>query len=412
MNSAILGFGIVGSGVYEAITKNQEIIKKRVGEEIKITRILDLKELENPHLEKIRTQNIDEILNDPSIDVVAEMLGGINPAYDFCKLALQKGKSVVTSNKAIVAEFGPELLDLARANKCSFLFEASVGGGIPIISPILESLVANNLTEITGILNGTTNFMLSKMQAEKLSFSSALRLAQEFGYAEADVTADVSGMDTCRKIAILVSIATGKMIDYKNIDVTGILALTDIDVKCATILDSSIKLLAMSKLQNNKVEIEIAPMFVKNSHVLATVNEVKNAVFIKGDIIDEAMFVGPGAGKLPTASAVISDIVACSKNKEISHKYVWTKNIQKVTQINQKAMFFVRVSKQVENNLADNIKDLLIKSFEKLEFIELPAEFNAIGFIIEASSRKMIEKDFSNIHKELVDYITIFKIYS
>ena len=309
INIAILGYGTVGSGVFEVITKNKDIVNKKAGEEINIKYVLDLREFPGMPVEKVLTHNIDDILDDESVKVVVEVMGGVEPAYTFVKSALLKGKSVATSNKALVAAHGPELIQIARDKNVNFFFEASVGGGIPIIRPLNECLTADKILEITGILNGTTNFILTKMSKKGRNFEDVLKKAQELGYAEKDPTADIEGHDACRKIAILSSLAFGKTANFEKIHTEGITKITKRDFEYAKELDCEIKLVGTSKRLENGISAMVAPIMLKKNHPLSTVDGVFNAIFVKGNMLGDTMYYGSGAGSLPTASAVVSDVI-------------------------------------------------------------------------------------------------------
>lgn len=322
-NVAVLGHGVVGSGVLEVLTTHVESLEKRAKEKIEVTRILDLREFPDlPYADKF-TKNFEDILNDDSIKIVVEVMGGLHPAFDFVKACLENGKSVVTSNKELVAEKGAELLQIAQRNNLNFLFEASVGGGIPIIRPISQCLAANEVTEIAGILNGTTNFILTKMIREKMAFEDALALAQSLGYAERDPSADVNGDDACRKICILASLAFGSHVYPKDVHVEGITNLTLRDVEYAKAWGGVIKLIGRVKmLDNEKINILVSPMFVHGDSQLAHVDDVFNGIMVRGDSTGDVVFYGKGAGKLPTASAVVADIIDCIKHFK-ARKYLY-----------------------------------------------------------------------------------------
>jgi homoserine dehydrogenase len=320
---AILGYGTVGSGVYEAIQTNQKSIGKRAAAPVEVKKIFDIRDFKGTPIEGLITHDFDEIINDDEIKIVVEVLGGVEPAYTFAKKALSSGKNFVTSNKELVAKHGAELLALAKANSRSFLFGASVGGGIPIIRPMNTCLTADEITEITGILNGTTNYILTQMATEHKPFESALKEAQEKGYAEKDPTADIEGHDTCRKIAILLSLALGKQVDFEDIYTEGISKITMTDMAYAEKLNASIKLLATAKISDQNVFARVCPVIIPNSHPLSTVNDVFNAIFVRGNIIDEVMFYGKGAGKLPTSSAVVADVVDCARHLNAHIELPW-----------------------------------------------------------------------------------------
>ena len=323
MKIGIMGFGVVGGGVGELIATNAESIKRRSGEEITVAKILDLRDFPDS-IYKCFTKDFEDILNDPEIGVVAEVMGGTNPAYDFTKRLLQAGKSVVTSNKELVAKHGTELLRLAEENNVNYLFEASVGGGIPIIRPLYTSLAANELTDIYGILNGTTNYILTQMIKNGASFEEALKGAQENGYAEKDPTADVEGFDTCRKTAILASLAFGKYVNSDEIPCEGISGITLEDVAYAAKFDSVIKLLGMTSRAENGVYAMVCPAILKSSHPLAGIDDVFNGIMVRGEGLGDVMFYGRGAGALPTASAVLSDIIDTVKHKQKHIRLGWS----------------------------------------------------------------------------------------
>lgn len=326
INIAVLGYGTVGSGVVEVINTNHASINKRAGQDINVKYVLDLREFPGDPVQEILVHDYDVILNDPEIKIVVEVMGGINPAYSFVKSALETGKSVCTSNKELVAAHGAELLEIAKAKNVNFLFEASVGGGIPIIRPLNQSLTADEITEITGILNGTTNYILSKMTDEGSDFESVLKVAQEKGYAERNPEADVEGYDACRKIAILTSLALGKQVDYQDIHTEGITKITDAEIKYAKALGGSIKLLGMSKFIDGTTYSMVAPFIIGGDHPLATVSGVFNGIFINGNVLGDTMFYGRGAGKLPTASAVVADVVDAVKHQGTNIMTIWEKD--------------------------------------------------------------------------------------
>ena len=325
MKIALMGFGVVGSGVGEIIKNSPDALKGRSGEEIEIKRILDLRDFPDSPF-KCFTKDFNDILRDEEIKIVVEVMGGTNPAYEFTKQLLLAGKHVITSNKELVAKHGTELLKIAKDNNINYLFEASVGGGIPIIRPLYSSLSANELTNITGILNGTTNYILTQMIKDGESFDAALKGAQKKGYAEKDPTADVEGYDTCRKIAILAALAFGKYVDSGQIETEGITKITLADVKYANAIDGVIKLIGMASKAENGVYARVCPAILKNSHPLAGIDDVFNGIMVKGDAIGDVMFYGRGAGSLPTASAVVSDIIDAVKHKNTHIQLGWTES--------------------------------------------------------------------------------------
>ena len=323
---AILGFGVVGSGVAEVLTENKALIEKRLGESIEIKYILDLRDFpDSPFADKV-IHDFDTILNDSEISIVAEMMGGSHPAYDFSKAALLAGKNVVTSNKEVVARFGTELLSLAKENNVRYLFEASVGGGIPIIRPINNDLVSNKITTIDGILNGTTNYILTQMNENGTSFADALKDAQAKGYAEADPTADVEGLDAARKIVILSSLSFGKCISPEKISCKGITDITSTDFEVAKSLGYTIKLIGHSEQIEGKIYASVSPRFVPLSNPLAHISDVYNGILVGANMLDKVLFYGKGAGKLPTASAVVADImdIAEKMSNEQAPSISWT----------------------------------------------------------------------------------------
>lgn len=323
MKIAIMGYGVVGSGVGEIISTSQESLKKRCGEDIEIASILDLRDFPDSRF-KCFTKDFNDILNNDEIGLVVEVMGGTKPAYEFTKQLLLHGKHVVTSNKELVAKHGTELLKIAKDNNLNYLFEASVGGGIPIIRPLYSSLVSNELTDIIGILNGTTNYILTQMIKEGKSFETALAGAQENGYAEKDPTADVEGFDTCRKIAILTSLAFGKFVNSEDIQTEGITNITLEDVEYASEFGGVIKLVGMSDRAENGAYARVCPVILKKDHPLAGIDDVFNGILVKGDALGDVMFYGRGAGSLPTASAVVSDVVDIIKHKHTHIVLGWT----------------------------------------------------------------------------------------
>jgi len=390
VNVAVLGGGVVGSGVVDVIRKNCFSISQRAGEEIYVKKLVDIRDFSDSAYGDIYTDNPDEVFNDSSIGVVVETIGGIGVAYEFTKRALQTGRHVVTSNKELVATHGPELLKMARDNRVNYLFEASVGGGIPIIRPLNQCLAANEIHGITGILNGTTNYILTQMKNRGKDFDTALKEAQRNGYAEADPTADIEGHDACRKIAILSSIAYNEFVDYRNIHTEGITKLTLPDMRYADALGCVIKLVAISKKAGDMVYARVSPAIISKTHPLANVEDVFNAIVVKGDAIGEAMFYGRGAGKLPTASAVVADIIDIVKHTGISARNVWPRrdynNVIPVEDMETR--FFIRVL--VRN--CDEARRYIIKNFGEVSFISLDggrAPDNELAF----STRKDKEKN-------------------
>ncbi len=321
---AVLGHGVVGSGVVELFYKNKKSIEKRAGTEMDIKYILDLRDFpDSPYKDKF-TKDFNDIVNDDEVSAVAECMGGVEPAFTFVKACLEKGKSVSTSNKELVAEKGDILLKAAKEHNCNFFFEASVGGAIPIIRPLHKCLAANDIDKVAGILNGTTNFILTKMYNDNMPFADALKLAQELGYAEKDPTADIEGHDACRKICIISSLVFGKHVYPKDVYTKGISDMKLCDVAAADVLGHSVKLIAsVRKTSNGKILPAVMPMLVSYDSIIAGVNDVFNAVLVYGDGIDQAMFYGRGAGKLPTASAVMGDVIETVKLEGTEGSQTW-----------------------------------------------------------------------------------------
>ena len=397
---AVLGYGTVGSGVVEVIETNKEAINKRAGAELNIKYILDLREFPGDPYESKVVHDYNIILNDPEVAVICETMGGINPAYDFSKQALLAGKSVCTSNKELVANHGPELIRVARENHCNYLFEASVGGGIPIIRPLNYSLTAEKIDSITGILNGTTNYILTKMDKEGADFEDVLKEAQEKGYAERNPEADVEGYDACRKIAILSSLMCGKNVKYEEIYTEGITKITSVDFQYAKQMNKSVKLLAMSRDTERGFFAMVAPFMISREHPLYTVSDVFNAVYVHGNMLGDSMYYGRGAGKLPTASAVVSDVVDCARHLGKTVMCFWENEDVKVAGIEEdQGKFFVRVG--------SGQKDAAMETFGAL------AEIN-VGIAEEFAfmTQVMTEKDFNSKIEKIGGCINRIRILS
>jgi len=345
MKIAIMGFGTIGSGVYEVLENNKEKIAANVGQVLEVKHILDLRDFpDSPAADKI-THDFNVIAQDEEVAIVVEAMGGVEPAYTFVKTCLEAGKNVVTSNKALVAAHGTELLQIARDKNINFQFEASVGGGIPIIRPLYTCLMGEKIEEITGILNGTTNFILTKMDKEGASFDAVLKEAQALGYAEADPTADVGGHDTCRKISILTAMATGKEVNYEDIYTEGITEITDTDFKYAEKLGTSVKLFGSSRIDGDKVVAFVAPMMIAKEHPLYAVSDVYNGVLVKSNMLGTSMYYGRGAGKLPTASAVVADIMEEAKNLNKNIPLGWGADKLAIAPVEESAhAYFVRMA--------------------------------------------------------------------
>ena len=356
---AVMGYGTVGSGVVEVIEKNKEEINKKSNEALNIKYILDLRDFPgDPYEDKI-VHDVEVILNDPEVQIICETMGGLKPAYEFTKRALMSGKSVCTSNKELVATHGPELIQIAHEHTCNYLFEASVGGGIPIIRPLNYSLTAEKIDAISGILNGTTNYILTKMEREGAAFEEVLKEAQEKGYAERNPEADVEGYDACRKIAILSSLMCGKNVRYQDIYTEGITKITADDFKYAKVMDCTIKLLGLAKEENGGLYAMVSPFLISKSHPLSMVNDVFNAVCVHGNMLGDSMYYGRGAGKLPTASAVVSDVVDCARHIGKIITCFWDAEDVKLTNVDEvERAFFVRVEKAKEQKAKETFGDV------------------------------------------------------
>lgn len=401
INISVLGYGTVGSGVVEVLSMNQESISQKAGNEINVKYVLDLRDFPGDPIQEKVVHDFSIIANDPEVQIVVETMGGTKPAYDFVKEALEKGKSVCTSNKELVAKHGAELLAIAKENKVNFLFEASVGGGIPIIRPLNQSLTADEIDEITGILNGTTNYILTKMSTEGSDFDTVLKDAQAKGYAERNPEADVEGYDACRKIAILTSLAYGMQVDYEDIYTEGITKITDKDITYAKTLGASIKIFGTSKKVDKKVYAMVAPMMINGEHPLYSVNDVFNGIFVHGNMLGDVMFYGKGAGKLPTASAVVADVVDAAKHLGTNIMTIWSKEKLELADIQDaKQKFFVRLS----GTKADN-EGKVNELFGTVTTVDA-------GFVDEYAfiTEEVTEKDFADKAKSLGNMISRIRV--
>lgn len=386
---AIMGHGTVGSGVVEVLKHNCDSISKRAGDQINIKYILDLRDFPDSPFADRFIKDFGVIEKDPEVKIVVECMGGLRPAYDFVKRCLLSGKSVVTSNKELIATMGCELLAIAKERNLNLLFEASVGGGIPIIRPIVQCLAANEISEIVGILNGTTNFILTKMIKEGMDFSDALKMAQDLGYAERDPSADVDGVDTCRKIAILTSLAFGKHVDPNLISTEGITSITLRDVKYAEKWGGVIKLIGrVRRLDDGTVMPTVYPAFIPGYSQLSTVDDVFNAIMVRGDAIGDVMFYGRGAGKLPTASAVVADVVDCVKHIKARKYMYWEESKPGYVKDHLLAVseLFVRAEVSDYKAALDQVKN----DYDIIS--ELSEEGNELAFIIKGVEGEMINK--------------------
>ena len=362
MKIAVMGYGTIGSGVVEVLDINKDRIAERAGEPVEVKYVLDLREFPGDPMEDKIVHDYKTIVEDKEVGIVVETMGGVEPAYTFVKAMLEADKSVTTSNKALVAEKGADLIRIAREHNVNFQFEASVGGGIPIIRPLNKCLTADEIEEITGILNGTTNYMLTKMADEGADFDDVLKDAQEKGYAEKDPTADIEGHDPCRKIAILTSLVCGKQVDFEEIHCEGITKISATDMKYAKAMGRSIKLLASSKRVGDNYTALVAPFMLDASHPLCGVNDVFNGVFVHGNVLGDAMFYGSGAGKLPTASAVVADVVDMVKHQHTNIFIDWKpEKVELLDYKESENRFFVRT---------DSEKTEVEAVFGKVEYID------------------------------------------
>lgn len=360
VKAAVLGYGTIGSGVAEILWSAKEHLKTRSGEEIELKYVLDLRDFPGDPVEekKVLVHDFNVILNDAEVQIVVETMGGTKPAYEFVKSCLEAGKSVCTSNKELVAKHGAELLRIAKEKSVNFFFEASVGGGIPVIRPLNECLTVDNVEKISGILNGTTNYILTKMTEDGSDFASVLKEAQDKGYAERNPEADVEGYDACRKIAILTSLAYGKQVNFEDIYTEGITKITDVDIRYAKVMNAKIKIFGTSLMQDGKVYAMVSPMMINQENPLFAVNDVFNGIFVKGNFLGDVMFYGKGAGKLPTASAVVSDVVAAVKSMGTTVSMIWEEDKLEIADFNDlKNRFFVRLSGN-KDSLASKVAEL------------------------------------------------------
>ena len=398
MKIAVLGYGTIGSGVVEVLNINAGKIARRSGEKVEVKYVLDLREFPGDPVQDILVHDYSVIAEDDEIGVIVETMGGTKPAYDFVKTALLSGKSVCTSNKELVAAHGAELIQIAKEKNVNFFFEASVGGGIPIIRPINQCITADEIQEINGILNGTTNFILPKMAEDGADFGDVLKEAQELGYAEKDPTADVEGYDACRKIAILTSLAYGKQVDYEDIYTEGITKITAADFKYAEKMNAAIKIFGTSKKIGDRVYAMVAPQVVGHDHPLYSVNGVFNAISVTGNMLGDVMFYGAGAGKLPTASAVVADVVAAVKHQGEHVPITWSSDKLDITPLDEmENRFFVRVGGEEREKAAG--------VFGEVQMIDAGIA-GECGFVTPV----MKEKEFSEKVKALDTLITRIRV--
>ena len=379
---AVMGYGIIGSGVVQVIETNQDSICKKIGEGVEVKYILDLRDFEGSPVQDKVVHDYKIIAQDPEISIVVESMVGVEPAYTFVNAMLEAGKSVTTSNKALVAVHGSKLIAAAKAHNVNFMFEASVGGGIPIIRALNSCLTADRIEEINGIVNGTTNYMMTRMAEDGCSFEEALKDAQDKGFAEKDPTADIEGHDAGRKIAILTSLIAGQQVDFEDIYTEGISKITAADILYAKKMGRVIKLLAASRQTGDTYTVMVAPFLLSREHPLYTVNGVFNAVFVRGNMLGDAMFYGSGAGSLPTASAVVADVVELAKHIGKHIELVWEPEKLEIADYKkQPARFFVRT--QADRAAAENV-------FGTVEYVEVPEISGETGFV----TGLLTEEDF------------------
>lgn len=396
---AVMGYGVVGSGTVEVFYKNLSSIKTKIGDDdIDIKYILDLRDFCGTPYDGKFIKDFNIILNDPEITVAVEVIGGLNPAYGFVKALLEAGKSVVTSNKELVAEKGAELLRIAREKNVNFFFEASVGGGIPVIRPLHHCMSANEIDEIAGILNGTTNFILTKMINDGMSFDDALSIAQKLGYAERDPSADVEGHDACRKICILASLAFGKHVYPKSVHTEGITKVTLEDVQYCNDFGGAVKLIGWASKRGDKAAVMVCPAFISNESQIASVKDVFNAILVRGDATGDVVFYGKGAGKLPTASAVVSDIIMAAKMRDNSKSLHW-EDSEETFVLDYKTLenkFYLRL---ICENKAETLKKVEEK-WGKVKVLHRENEGqNEVAFITELVNEQSFENDCADIEK-------------
>lgn len=387
INVSVLGYGTVGSGVVEILKENADLITKRAGEEIRVKSVLDLRDFPGDPVQDMIVHDFEEIKNDPDVQIVVETMGGVHPAYEFVKASLESDKSVSTSNKALVAAYGPELLEIAQEHNVNFLFEASVGGGIPIIRPLKISLAPDEILEISGILNGTTNYILTEMTNNGSAFDTVLKDAQDKGYAEKDPTADVEGYDACRKIAILTSLAYGKQLDFEDIYTEGITKITDRDICYAKKIGAKVKIFGSSKKVGDKVSAMVAPKLITSEHPLYSVDGVFNAILVKGNMVGDVMFYGQGAGKLATASAVVSDVIDEAKHVNVNMRTLWDHEKLALMPMDEvKSKFFVRVK-----GTKDEVQEQAAKLFGKITAVDAGFD-DEFGFVTEEITEAVYEQ--------------------
>ncbi len=396
---AVMGYGTIGSGVVQVIETNQDSICRKIGEGIEVKYILDLRDFEGDPMQSRVVHDYKTIAEDPEVAIVVESMGGVEPAYTFVKAMLEAGKSVTTSNKALVAAHGADLIAAAKNKNVNFMFEASVGGGIPIIRALNSCLTADRIEEISGIVNGTTNYMMTKMAEEGCDFEEVLKEAQEKGYAEKDPTADIEGHDAGRKIAILTSLIAGQQVDFEDVYTEGISSITATDILYAKKMDRVIKLLATSRQVADTYTVMVAPFLLPKEHPLYTVNGVFNAVFVRGNMLGDAMFYGSGAGSLPTASAVVADVVELAKHIGKHIELEWRPEKLEIADYRQQSTrFFVRTNAE---------KPEIERIFDTVQYINVPEAAGEIGFV----TSEMKEEDYEKKAAQLGSVIQMIRFH-
>ena len=407
---AILGHGVVGSGVVEVLASHKDSILKRAQNEINIKYILDLKEFPDSPFADRFTKNFDDIIQDDDVKIVVEVMGGLHPAFEFVKQCLEKGKSVVTSNKELVASKGAELLKIAKDKNVNFLFEASVGGGIPIIRPLHQCLAANDVIEIAGILNGTTNFILTKMIRDQMSFEDALALAQKLGYAERNPAADIEGDDACRKICILASLAFGKHVYPDQVHTEGITKVTLGDVEYAEAWGGVIKLIGRVKMMDDgRIQIIVCPMLIPRESQLANVDDVFNGILVRGDATGDVVFYGKGAGKLPTASAVVADVIDCAKHMHARKNLFWSDSVDNYVQdyLDDITSMYIRVTSD-DVSAAKTDAEALFGSVELL--VQKNAPKNELAFVTQPMREREIQEKLGALENKGVTIASTIRV--
>ena len=396
---AVMGYGTIGSGVVQVIETNQDSICRKIGEGIEVKYILDLRDFEGDPMQSRVVHDYKTIAEDPEVAIVVESMGGVEPAYTFVKAMLEAGKSVTTSNKALVAAHGADLIAAAKNKNVNFMFEASVGGGIPIIRALNSCPTADRIEEISGIVNGTTNYMMTKMAEEGCDFEEVLKEAQEKGYAEKDPTADIEGHDAGRKIAILTSLIAGQQVDFEDVYTEGISSITATDILYAKKMDRVIKLLATSRQVADTYTVMVAPFLLPKEHPLYTVNGVFNAVFVRGNMLGDAMFYGSGAGSLPTASAVVADVVELAKHIGKHIELEWRPEKLEIADYRQQSTrFFVRTNAE---------KPEIERIFDTVQYINVPEAAGEIGFV----TSEMKEEDYEKKAAQLGSVIQMIRFH-